>query len=191
MGHARGPDPEIAVSDAPPTLLDDPIVTAAIRDHDAAEVAVVEARHALARAREAVRNALFDAGQPYRDRDLPLPRADIHRLYWEHRELRLTDLANALGISTAELARLAGPTEGHGRCGDCQQLVPMLLDTRTTKPDHEPRMRCEPCRARHDAYLERERRRQHEVELAHIAAGDTDRDPMHPLERSPYGGLPS
>lgn len=168
---------------APPALLDDPAVTAAIAVHADAEVALVEAKHRLTRAREAVRNALFVAGKRYRDRQLPLPRPDLHRLYWDHRELRATDLANAFGISSTELARLAGPAEGHGRCDDCQQVVPMLLDSRNPKPSYGLPVRCRPCRERHDAREERDRRRQHELDLARAAAGDPVLDrgviPLH------------
>jgi hypothetical protein len=179
------PEPPDAAEPAgtPPPLLDDPAVTAAISAHADAEVALVEAKHRLTRAREAVRNALFVAGKRYRDRQLPLPRSDLHRLYWDHRELRATDLANAFGVSSTELARLAGPSEGHGRCGDCQQVVPMLLDSRTPKPTYGSPVRCLPCRERHDAREERERRRQHELELARVAAGEPVLDrgviPLH------------
>ncbi|MEX1164565.1 MAG: hypothetical protein WEB03_13410 [Nitriliruptor sp.] len=179
-----------APDERPPALIDDPAVVAAINAHDEAQVALVEAKHQLTRARESVRIALFNAGKRYRDRDLPLPRDDVHRLYWDHRELRLTDLSNAFGISTAELARLAGPTESYGRCDDCQLVVPMLLDTRAPKPSYGPPVRCAPCQDRHEANAERERQRQHELDLARVAAGDLDHDPgvvrLH--GRSPYDG---
>jgi hypothetical protein len=182
--------PETARADALPGLLDDPDVTAAIRQHADAEVALIEAKHELTKAREAVRNALFAAGKPYRDRSAALPQADLHRLYWEHRELRVSDLASALAVSSTELARLAGPAEGIGTCDDCEQVVPMLLEARTPKPPYARRpVRCEPCRERHEAQQERERQRQHELELASIAAGapllDRGVTPLH--GRSSFG----
>jgi hypothetical protein len=185
---AAGPRKATGSGGAPPALLDDPAVSTAISAHADAEVALVEAKHRLTRAREAVRNALFTAGKRYRDRQLPLPRPDLHRLYWDHRELRTSDLSNAFGISSAELARLAGPAEGYVRCGDCQQVVPMLLDSRTPKPTYGPPVRCSPCRDHHDAREERERQRQHELDLARVAAGESvlerGANPVH--GRSPY-----
>jgi hypothetical protein len=189
-------DPTLAQGDAapdghPPALLDDPAVVAAISAHADAEVALVEAKHVLTRARAAVRDALFEAGTRYRDRQLPLPRGDLHRLYWEHRELRVTDLANAFGVNSTELARLAGPTEGYGRCDDCQQVVPMLLDNRNPKPSYAstPPVRCDACRERHDEQQERERQRQHELDLARVAAGEpVDRDRALIHGRSRYDG---
>jgi AraC-like DNA-binding protein len=189
-------DPTLAQGDAapdghPPALLDDPAVVAAISAHADAEVALVEAKHVLTRARAAVRDALFEAGTRYRDRQLPLPRGDLHRLYWEHRELRVTDLANAFGVNSTELARLAGPTEGYGRCDDCQQVVPMLLDNRNPKPSYAstPPVRCDACRERHDEQQERERQRQHELDLARVAAGEpVDRDRALIHVRSRYDG---
>jgi hypothetical protein len=176
---------------SPPALLDDPDVAAAISAHADAEVALVEAKQGLTNARAAVRDALFQSGKRYRDRQLPLPRGDLHRLYWDHRELRTTDLANAFGITSAELARLAGPAEGYGRCDDCQQVVPMLLDNRSPKPTYasSPPVRCDACRDRHDAQQERERQRQHELDLARVAAGEpVDRDGPLIHGRSRYDG---
>lgn len=184
--------PDVARSgESPPALLDDPAVAAAISAHADAEVALVEAKQGLTNARAAVRDALFQAGKRYRDRQLPLPRADLHRLYWEHRELRATDLANAFGINSTELARLAGPTQGYGRCDACQQVVTMLLDSRSPKPTYasSPPVRCDACQDRHDEQQERERQRQHELDLARVAAGepvDGDGVPLH--GRSRYDG---
>jgi AraC-like DNA-binding protein len=174
---------------APTALLDDPDVTIAIRAHADAEVALVEAKHELTRARETVRNALFAAGKRFRDRAVPLPQADLHRLYWEHRELRVSDLASAFAVSTTELARLAGPAEGVGTCDDCAQVVPMLLEARTPKPSYGRRpVRCEPCQDRHETRQELERQRRHELELASIAAGEPlpDRGPTPPHGRSAF-----
>lgn len=60
--------------------LDDEEVAAAIAAHDRAEITRIEAKHQVDAARNAVRDALFAAGQPYRDRGRPLPYDDLHRL---------------------------------------------------------------------------------------------------------------
>ncbi|MTV27910.1 hypothetical protein FTX61_21200 [Nitriliruptoraceae bacterium ZYF776] len=146
-----------------------PAATDAIAAHDRAEVGLTEAKHQLTRARDGLRDALFAAGKRYRDRQLPLPRADIHTLYWEHRQLRATDLANAFGITTQELARLAGPTRGYTSCRACEQVVQVLIDSRS--PQHGRGPLCDTCREQERLREEEELKREHELNLARLAAG--------------------
>lgn len=67
---AADEQPPASGEESLPGRLDDPAVTAAVRAHTDAEVALVEAKHELARAREEVRAALFAAGRRYRDQRL-------------------------------------------------------------------------------------------------------------------------
>ncbi len=91
-----------------PALLDEAAVAAALDAQPTAELALVEAKQQVRRTREAVREALFVAGEPYRDGRRSVPTEDLHRLYRDHRELRPGDVANAVGITSTELARRVG-----------------------------------------------------------------------------------
>lgn len=151
-----------------PALLADPDVQAALDAHERANVALVEAKQRVAAARDDVRDRLFAAGAPHRDRTSPLPTDDLSRLYWDHAELRPTDLASALGISTTELQRLAGPAERHVRCRICHESVSVAV---TSRSQQLPDVRCQPCLQREAEIAERDRQRDHELELARVAAG--------------------
>lgn len=141
-----------------PSLLDQPQVTAAMADRDRADVALIEAKQAVDVARARIRDALFAAGLAYRERRRPLPAAEIHQLYWDHPELRVTDVANAFGVSTSRLVEIAGPRTREVPCPRCGQPRPTTLTSRSA-PRYHP---CDDCRRRE---TEREERRLHELQL--------------------------
>ena len=151
-----------------PVLLDDPDVAAALAEHERAEVALIEAKQRREAAIGAVRDTLFAAGKRFRDRREPIPRADVSRLYWDHRQLRVSDLAAAFGVSKKELVELAGPRADHAPCMDCKQSVPIMRSSRS----NEQHVRCERCRAAELEHQVREREREHELDLERVRRGE-------------------
>lgn len=152
------------MNDTPSTtpLLREPAVAAALDTVRRAEVAVVEAKQAASHARAQLTEALFVACRPYRDGTRPLPQEELHRLYWEHTDLRQGEVAKAFGLTTGRLAELAGPREVDAPCGRCGRAARVL---RTSRADRRE-VRCEPCGAE-----QRERERaEHEREVERLRA---------------------
>lgn len=143
--------------------LDEALLTDAIRRLRDAEQAAAVARSRAAVAKEEVALTLFATTEPYRDGVAPPPLDTLDHLYWDVRDLRITDIARAFGLTNAQLSKLVRPRTESSPCAGCGRDVEVLRRNRGDKRD----ARCEPCEAKERDRLEAARQ-QRELELARV-----------------------
>lgn len=170
-----------APTTAAPTL-DDALLTDALRRLRAAEQAAAAARSRAAVAKEEVALTLFATTEVYRTGAAPPPLDTIDHLYWDVRDLRITDIARAFGLTNAQLTRLVQPRTETVACADCGRHVEVVRRNRGDTRD----ARCEPCgraeRERLDLEAQRQRR---ELARARIGGYDDDGPPPGAFDDEP------
>lgn len=141
-----------------PLTLDDGPLRAALDQIAAAQQEIDAARNRFAQTRagfvEVLKRELrshLEAGKPSLADDLVQL---LGLLYWEHRELRLADLAAATGYTGEQVRDLAGPREVDATCIRCDRPVTVWQQSRSQRPDATAR--CPDCR---DREQRQERRR--------------------------------
>ncbi|HSK23781.1 MAG TPA: hypothetical protein VK906_11420 [Egicoccus sp.] len=157
-----------APTTAEPTL-DEALLTDAIRRLRDAEQAAAAARSRAAVAKEEVALTLFATTEPYRDGAAPPPLDIIDHLYWDVRDLRITDIARAFGLTNAQLTKLVQPHLEPAHCTDCGRDLEVLRRNRGDKRA----ARCEPCeRAERDRLEAEALRQRRELERARVGGYD-------------------
>ncbi len=144
------------MTDTPPgdaLSLDQPPLADCLRDIHEAQDRVEDAREAVQQARDVVRRrqqafaetlqrtitALREHGTP----GLPLSVAAlVQEAYWDHPELRVTDLTVGTGLSGSDIRGIAGPRERQTPCRGCGDPTTWLQASRS---DVGAGVRCAAC----------------------------------------------
>jgi hypothetical protein len=148
--------------------LDGALLIDAIRRLRDAEQAAAAARSRAAVAKEELALTLFATTEPYRAGGVPPPLDTIDHLYWDVRDLRITDIARAFGLTNAQLTKLVQPRTESARCQRCGRDVEVVRRNRRDSRD----VHCRPCEEAESDRLAAERMRR-ELESARF---DDDRD---------------
>lgn len=98
-----------------------------------AKTEVRERRDAFARAFQAELDARSGGGGGKDRTELLGP--VVAELYWEHPELRVSDIVAATGLSGEQVRRIAGPTRREVPCRRCGTPTEVLQTRRTRPPD--------------------------------------------------------
>jgi hypothetical protein len=128
-----------------PILTDAAPVAAALHELRTAERDAVEAKRAIALAKDAIAVALCTVAAPYRSGELELPVDRLHSLYWDEPALRVRDIARAFGLPLRTLTGLIGPGTETVACRSCGAATERVRRSRSD----ERASWCEECEHPH------------------------------------------